>query len=96
MWKYIHQEEYFHQKSTTRLDNYFVTDDVLDWAGNAVLGIISTNARNRPPKDIELFYLHKENTNETMEHTKAAILFEPIVAVKNNPRGFQLVHVSFQ
>ena len=31
-----------------------------------------------------------------MKHVKAAILFEIIVAVKNDSRGFQTVHVSFQ
>ena len=31
-----------------------------------------------------------------MENTKAKRLFEPIVAVKNDSRGFQYVHVSFQ
>ena len=80
----------------TMVDNYFVTDTVLDWAGNEVLGIIGTNLRNRLPKDIKPFYLHKEKTNETMKHTKAARLFVPIFAVKNNPRGFQHVRVSFQ
>ena len=41
-------------------------------------------------------YLHKENTNETMKHAKVAILFETIIAVKNDSRGFQRVHVSFR
>ena len=36
---------------------------------------------NRLPKDIEPFYLHKEKIDATMKYTKAAILFEPIVAV---------------
>ena len=58
--------------------------------------IIGKNASNSPPKDIEQFYLHKENTNATMKNTEAEILFEPIVAVKNYSRGFQRVHVSFQ
>ena len=31
-----------------------------------------------------------------MKHAKAARFFEPIVAVKNDSRGFQSVHVSFQ
>ena len=31
-----------------------------------------------------------------MKHTRAARFFEPIVAVKNDSRGFQRVHVSFQ
>ena len=42
----------FHEKPTTTVDNYFVMDNVLDWAENAGLGIIGTNVRNRPPKDI--------------------------------------------
>ena len=58
-------------------------DAVIDWAGNAGLGIIDTNARNRLPKDIELFYPQKEKKNATMKHTKAAIFFDTIVAVKN-------------
>ena len=78
------------------IDNYFVTDAVLDWAVNAGLAIIGKNARNGIPKDIEKFYLQKDNTNETMKHTKAAMFFEPIVAVKNDLRGFHRVHVSFQ
>ena len=61
----------FHDKPTATLDNNFVTDAVLDWYGNGGLGIIDKNARKRIPKDIELFYLHKEKTNETMKHTKA-------------------------
>ena len=31
-----------------------------------------------------------------MKYTKAARFFEPIVAVKNDSRGFQRVHVSFR
>ena len=76
--------------------NYFVTDAILGWAGNEVLGIIGTYARNRLLKDIGQFYFHKEKTNATMKHVKAAIFFETIVAVKNYSRGFQHVHVSFQ
>ena len=40
-------------------DNYFVTDAVFDWDGNAGLGIIGKNERNSPPKDTEPFCLHK-------------------------------------
>ena len=86
----------FRQKPTTTIDNYFVADSVLDWAGNVGLGIIGTSTRNRPPKDIEPFCLHKEKTNASIKHTKAARFFETIVAVKNDSRGFQRVHVSFQ
>ena len=46
------------------------------------LGIIGTNARNKPPKDIEPFYFHKEKKNATMKHTKAARFFELIISVK--------------
>ena len=31
-----------------------------------------------------------------MKHTKSGRLFEPIVAVKKDSRGFQYVHVYFQ
>ena len=78
------------------VDNYFVTDAFIDWDGNAGLGIIGTNPMNMLPKDITPFYLHKDNTNTTMKHTKAARFFDPIVAVKKYLRGFQRVHVSFQ
>ena len=78
------------------VDNYFVTDGVLGWAGNAGLGIIGTNVSNRLPNDIEQLWLHKEKTNTTMKHTKAVILFDPVVAVENYYRVFQRVHVSFQ
>ena len=61
----------FHEHPTATVDNYFVTDNVLDWADNGDLGIIDKNARKRIPKDIELFYLHKDKTNETMKHAKA-------------------------
>ena len=64
----------FHDKPTTTVDDYFVTDDVLHWDCNAGLGIISTNAMNRLPKDVEPFYLHKEKTNATIKHTNAARL----------------------
>ena len=47
----------FHDNPTTTVDNYFVTDTVLDWAGNEGLGIIGTNMRHSTPKDIEMFYL---------------------------------------
>ena len=86
----------FHEKPTTTVDNYFVMDAILDWAVNAGLGIIGINVRNRLPKNIEPFYLHKEKTNATMKHTNDARLFDPIVAVKNYSRGFQSVNVSFQ
>ena len=49
----------FRDNPTMTVENYFVTDDVLDWAGNEGLGIIGTNGRNRLPKDIVPFYLHK-------------------------------------
>ena len=64
------------------MDNYFVMGAVFDWYGNKGLGIIGTNVRNRPPKDIGPFYPHKENKNTTMKHTKGARLFGPIVAVR--------------
>ena len=86
----------FHYNPPTTVDNCFVTDSVLDWDGNEVLVIIVTNARNRLPKDTKPFYLHKEKANATMKHTKATRFFEPIVAVKNDLRGFQRVYVSFQ
>ena len=86
----------FHDKPTTMVDNYFVTNTVIDWAGNESLGTIGTNGRNRIPKDIEPFYLHKDKTNTTMKNTKAAIFFETIVSVKNDSRGFQRVHFSFK
>ena len=86
----------FHEKKTNIVDNYFVTDTVIYWAGNVGLGIIGTNARNRLPKDFESFRLHKDKTNVTMKHTKTARFFEPIAAVENDSRGFQRVHVSFQ
>ena len=86
----------FNEKPMTTVENYFVTESILDWAGNAGLGIIGKNARNRLPKDIELFYLHKEKTNAMMKHAKAERFFGPIVAVKNDSKGFQRVHVSFQ
>ena len=50
----------FHEKPKTTVDHYSVTGAILDRAGNTGLGIIGTNARNRLPKDIEPFYLHKE------------------------------------
>jgi hypothetical protein len=87
----------FHQKPTITADNYFCNDKVLDHAGENGLGAILTNARNRLPCDIESVYLHKEKTNPTAhKHAKAARYFEPIVAVKDDARGFQRVHVSFQ
>ena len=61
----------FNEKPTNMVDNYFVTDAVIDWAGNAGLGIIGTNARNRLPHDIGPLYMHTEKTNATMKHTKA-------------------------
>ena len=86
----------FHDNPTMTVDNYFVADAVVDWGGNKCLEIIGTNARNSPPKDIKTFYPHKENTNTTMKHSKAEILFYTIVAVKNDSTGFQCVHVYFQ
>ena len=73
----------FHEKPTTTVIKYFVTDTVLDWAGNSGFGIIGTNAKNRLPKNIKPFYLHKEKMNEITKHTKAEGFFEPIIAVKN-------------
>ena len=49
----------FHQNPGYTMDNYFVMDAILDWSGNDDIGIIGTNARNRLPKDIKMFYLHK-------------------------------------
>ena len=86
----------FRDNPTTTVDNYFVTNAVIDWDGNAGLGIIGKNTRNRLPKDIEPLYLYKEKTNATIKQTKAARFFEPMVAVENYSRGFQQVHVSFQ
>ena len=86
----------FHDNPTMTVDNYFVADAVIDWGGNKCLEIIGTNARNSLPKDIKTFYPHKENTNTTMKHSKAEILFYTIVAVKNDSTGFQCVHVYFQ
>ena len=59
----------FHENQTTTVEKYFVTDAVLDCAGNAGLVIIGKNVRNSIPKDIGILYLHKEKTNENMKHT---------------------------
>ena len=72
----------FHENPMTMVDNYFVTDDVIDWDVNEGIGIIGTNVSNIPPKDIKTFYLHKDKKNATMKHAKAAIFFEAIVSVK--------------
>ena len=74
----------FHDKPTTTVEKYFVTDAIIDWAGNEGLGITGTNTRNIPPKDIEPLYLHNEKKNATMKHEKAARFSEPIVSVKND------------
>ena len=49
----------FHEEPTTTVDNYFVTDVVLDWSGNWGILIISTNVRDCLPKDVKSLYLHK-------------------------------------
>ena len=50
----------FYEKSMTKVDNYFVTDAlIIYWAGDAGIGIIGTNTRNRLPKDIKPFYQQK-------------------------------------
>ena len=85
-----------HENPTTTVDHYFVMDNIIDWYVNTGLGIIGTNASNILLKDIKPFYLHKENKNETMRHTKSERFFETIVAVKKKSRGFQRVHVSFK
>lgn len=91
------KKKLFHQKPTITADNYFCNHKVLDHAGESGLGAILTNARNRLPCDIESIYLHKEKSNPTAnKHAMAARYFEPIVAVKDDERGFQRVHVSFQ
>ena len=61
----------FNVKPMTTVDNYFFRDAVIYWDGNVGLGIIGKNTRNRLPTDIEPLYLHKENMNATMKHTKA-------------------------
>lgn len=88
----------FHQKLTITADNYFCNDKVLDHAGETNgLMLFLTNARNRLPYDFESIYLHKKKTNPTAhKHAKAVQYFESIVAVKDDARGFQRVHVSFQ
>ena len=69
---------FFYEKPTTTIDNYFFADAVLSWGGNAGIGIIGTNARNKLPKDIEPFYLHTDKMNANMKHTKAVRFFEMI------------------
>ena len=46
------KRELFCDKPTMTVDNYFVTESVLNWAGNEGLGIIGTNASNGLSKDI--------------------------------------------
>ena len=62
----------FHANPTMTVENYSVMGAVLYLARNEGIVIIGTNARNRFPKDIEPFYLYKDNMNVTMKHAKAS------------------------
>ena len=86
----------FRKKPCITVDNYFINDGVLEWAGKAGLGVIGTNRRDLLPAGIKNEYLQKIPTNATMKHAKAARFTQPIVAVKDYPEGYQRVHVSFQ
>ena len=56
-----------------------------------------TSARDRLPSDIKSQYLHKQQTTPKNKYAKVARFANPIIAVKNNPKGeWQCVHVSFQ
>ena len=85
----------FRKKPCITVDNYFVCDKVLHWAGIQGLGVIGTNARNLLPKDIPLNYLCTEKVDSTSNVTKVARFSNPVVAVKDND-GYQRVHVTFQ
>jgi hypothetical protein len=86
----------FKAKFCVTVDNYFISDDVLNWAGRNGLGVIGTNRRDELPKDIKSDYLHKIPTPSQIKHAKVARFTKPIVAVKDYEEGYQRVHVSFQ
>ena len=74
------------------VDNFFICDKGLDWAGKAGIGVICTNARNCLPKNIESHFLQIKKTTSGDKRAKAAKFIHPIVAVLDRD-GYQRVHI---
>ena len=90
------KKKIFRKKPTVCADNFFFDDKMCEWIGQNGFGCIGTTARNCLPKDIEKKYLHGEKHLSGDKFSKVAQFTNPIVAVKNDPLGYQRVHVSFQ
>lgn len=87
----------FEKKPTITADNFFESDQSLEYLGEKGFGGIMTSARDKLPRDIKSKYLHKLKTDPKSKPAKIARFAQPIVAVKNDPNGkYQRVHVSFQ
>jgi len=62
-------------------DNYFSGDIIMNYLGERGFGALITCMRNRLPKGIKTFHLHKKPT-DTSDVTKVARFLEPVVAIK--------------
>ena len=85
----------FRSKPCITADNYFQSDEIMEWIGSQGLGAICTSARDRLPKDIKTKYLHQQKTLPKNKHAKIAKFASPVIAVKNEATH-QRIHVSFQ
>ena len=89
------KKKIFRKKPCITVDNYFIDDKILNWAGEEGLGVIGTNACNFLPKDIPSKYLCTEKVDSSNLVTKVARFSNPIVAVKDTG-SYKRVHVTFQ
>ena len=88
------KKKIFRKKMGFTVDNFFICDKGLDWAGAAGIGVIGTNARNCLPKDIESHFLQVKKTTAVDKRAKAAKFIHLIVAVLDR-NDYERVHVSF-
>ena len=72
------KKKIFRKKMGFTVDNCFVCDKGLEWAGKAGIGVIGTNARNCLPKDIDSRFLQVNKTKSGDSLAKAAKFVHPI------------------
>ena len=83
------------------VDNYFVSDAVMDYAGGLGFGILGTCCRDRLPKGVLRDYFHYDKHIPKCKRARIAKFFNPIIAIKeveakNGRQAFQRMHVSMQ
>ena len=64
------------------VNNYFVSDAIMDYAGGLGFGLLGTCRRDRLPKGVLRDYFHYDKHIPKCKRARIAKFFNPIIAIK--------------